>query len=250
LIMLTFYDIPSSLPGNAWSPNTWKTRYCLNYKGIPYKTEWVEYPDIQPLCDKLGIPPTEIKAGKPYYSLPAIYDPSTGAAVADSLLIAEYLDNTYPDTPKLFPHGSSAVQKAFYDGYIARLGPLFPFILPVVNLKLNPVSEVYFRRTREQTFGKRMEDVIPTGEAGVKAWKQLEDNLTVVAGWLKSSDGATGPFVMNDTISFADCVIAAYTYWIKLTFGEDSKEWKDVKSWNGGRWEKALEVMKDYSAVV
>lgn len=95
-----------------------------------------------------------------------------------------------------------------------------------------------------------MEDVIPRGEAGVKAWKQLEDNLTVVAGWLKANDGETGPFVMKNTISFADCVVAAYTYWIKLVFGEDSKEWNDVKSWNEGRWEKALEAMKDYSAIV
>jgi len=247
--MLTFYDIPSTLPINAWSPNTWKTRYCLNYKGIPYKTEWVEYPDIQPLCLRMGIAPTGTEDGKPYYSLPAIYDPSTGIAIADSWLIAEYLDKTYPDTPKMFPHGSAVIQRGFFAGYASRLAPIEPFILPRVNLKLNAASEVYFRRTRELYFGKRLEDAIPTGEEGAKAWKQLEDGLTVVAGWLKVN-GATGPFVMGDTASFADCVLAAYTLWMKLIFGEDSKEWKDIKSWDEGRWEKVIEVMKDYSAVV
>lgn len=224
-------------------------RYCLNYKGIPYKTEWVEYPDIQPLCLRIGIAPTGTDNGKPYYSLPAIHDPSTGVAMADSLLIAKYLDKTYPDTPKLFPHDSFAVIHGFNTAYTARLAPINPFIIPRVNLKLNPASEVYFRRTREEDFGKRLEDVIPTGEEGEKEWKKMEDGLHVVAGWLKSNEAA-GPFVMGNTVSYADCVLAAFTVWMKLIFGEDSKEWKDVKSWDEGRWEKVIEVMKDYSAVV
>ena len=29
--IIIFYDIPSTLPGKAWSPNTWKTRYVMNY---------------------------------------------------------------------------------------------------------------------------------------------------------------------------------------------------------------------------
>lgn len=60
---VVFYDIPGNAhPQKAWSPNTQNTRYAsrreqeglltdtlryiLNYKGIPYKTVWVEYPDI------------------------------------------------------------------------------------------------------------------------------------------------------------------------------------------------------------
>ena len=65
---IVFYDIPGNAHSHkAWSPNTQKTRcallsrlrdvkvisersdlfsYSLNYKGIPYKTVWVEYPDI------------------------------------------------------------------------------------------------------------------------------------------------------------------------------------------------------------
>lgn len=29
-----------------------KTRLLLNYKGLDYKTEWVEYPDIKPRLEK------------------------------------------------------------------------------------------------------------------------------------------------------------------------------------------------------
>lgn len=30
---------------------------ALNYKKLPYKTEWVEYPDIKPTFEALGIAP-------------------------------------------------------------------------------------------------------------------------------------------------------------------------------------------------
>ena len=44
---LTLYDIPSK-GQKCWSPNVWKTRLVLHYKQIPYKTEWIEYPEIEP----------------------------------------------------------------------------------------------------------------------------------------------------------------------------------------------------------
>ncbi|KAJ7483558.1 hypothetical protein FB451DRAFT_1234964 [Mycena latifolia] len=75
---IVFYDIPSTLPNKCWSPNTWKTRYALNFKGIPYKTSWVEYPDIEPLSREVGAAPTRNKPdGRPHYTLPMIHDPST-----------------------------------------------------------------------------------------------------------------------------------------------------------------------------
>ncbi|KAJ3510855.1 hypothetical protein NLJ89_g4435 [Agrocybe chaxingu] len=110
---ITFYDIPSTFPNNVWSPNTWKARrvaylisnrsevlifgtrrYCLNYKRIPYKTEWVEYPDIEPLCKRLGIAPTDKKKDgsgrRTNYSLPASTEPFQRAAyVSDSFAIAQ-----------------------------------------------------------------------------------------------------------------------------------------------------------------
>jgi len=88
--------------------------YTLNLKGIPYKTEWVEYPDIEPICKKLGIAPTYKNAdGSDRYTIPAIHDPSTGVYISDSVLIAEYLDKTYPYTPQVFPHHTHALHAAF-----------------------------------------------------------------------------------------------------------------------------------------
>ena len=78
-----------------------KPRYLLNIKGVPYRTQWVEYPEIAPLIKSFGLPPNS-NARTPY-TLPAIYDPRTKRAVMDSVEIAKYLDDEYPDTPAVTP---------------------------------------------------------------------------------------------------------------------------------------------------
>jgi len=247
---IIFYDIPSLNPGSAWSCNTWKTRYALNIKGIPYKTEWVEYPDIEPVAKKLGIPPTSKKPdGSPYYTLPAIYDPSTETYVSEAQLIAKYLDKTYPDSLPLFPNNTTDLQTAFEAAYLSNISPLWDFILPVVFQKLNPASVEYFRRTREQVYGKKMEEIAPKGEAAVVQWAQYKDGLGKMAASY-AQNGGKGPFFLGETPSWADTVMAGYIIWLRILWGEDSQQWKDVMSWDGGRWNALIEGLKSYETVV
>ncbi|KAF5328331.1 hypothetical protein D9619_013355 [Psilocybe cf. subviscida] len=240
---IILYDIPSTLKGNAWSPNTWKTRYALNFKGIPYKTEWVEYPDIEALCIKLGIPKSPFED---HYTFPAIHDPSTGAYLSDSWEIAVYLEKTYPDTPKLFPHNTVALQHATFTAYDDNLAALWFTVLPDTNNILNPASEAYFRRTREKAFGKKMEELEAKGEEGVKEWKRYESGLKKIADAYATS---SGPFFMGDTPCYADLFVAAYLIWQRLVWGENSKKWKDVASWQGGRWAKLLKDLSKYETI-
>jgi len=247
---IILYDIPSLLPSNAWSPNTWKTRAVLNYKGIPYRTEWVEYPDIEPLCKKLGINPTSRnKDGTPLYTLPAIHDPSTGIYIADSFPIAEYLEKTYPDTPSVFPNDTAALQEAFETTFFERVDAVWAFIIPAVYLRLNPSSKGFFRRTREISYGVKLEDLVPTGDARTKEWGKFEKGLDKLHSYLVTTD-EKGPYMMGDTISWSDLLLFSYLYWFKLIFGEDSEEWKDIASWNGGRWDAHVNALKEYHTVV
>jgi glutathione S-transferase len=243
---ITFFDIPSATPENGWSPNTWKARYALNFKGIPYKTEWIEYPDIEAHCKKLGILPTSKNPdGSPHYTLPAIHDPSTGIYVSDSMLIAEYLEKTYPDTPSLFPHNTVGLQSTFFPAFESNLDALWQFSLPATCSILNAPSAEYFRRTREAHFGKTMEDLFPKGEVGVVEWAKVQEGYTKTASWFAK----TGPFMMGDTPSWADFVVASYTLWSRIIWGEDSQQWKDITSWNGGRWKTLMESLKKYETV-
>ncbi|KAL0578009.1 hypothetical protein V5O48_003959 [Marasmius crinis-equi] len=241
--VIKFYDIPCQIAGRGWSPNTWKTRYTLNYKGLAFETVWVEYPDIEETCKKIGVPPTGKKLdGSDLYTVPFIDDPSTGAKIADSLLIAKYLDVTYPDTPTIIPPGTSALQAAFSDAFMSKMTPLWQFALPKSTYVLNPRSEEYTRRTRLPLFGMTMEEMYPKGEKKVAEWQRLKAAFGDIDRWL----GKEGVFVMGDTLSFSDFVIAAFILWCRFLFGTNSDEWRDISSWNDRRWEQLLQSLKQY----
>ncbi|KAI3599152.1 glutathione transferase fungal specific class A [Moniliophthora roreri] len=243
---IRYYDIPSKL-GKAWSPNTLKTMYTLNYKGIPYELVWVEYPDIENLCKSIGASATSTKAdGRPHYTLPAIHDPNTGISIADSIKVAEYLDKTYPGKP-VIPPGTASLHKAFADAFIAKIYPsLLQVTMPRTANNLNPSSEEYFRRTKAARFGKALTEVDPKGEKRVEFWKQIETAYGTLDGWMKKED----QYVMGDTVSFADFVIAASLLWIRVLWGEDSEEWKSVASWHDGRWGRLIKSLTPYEKLV
>jgi glutathione S-transferase len=235
---------------NLTSLNRDHLRVVLNYKRIPYCTEWVEYPDIGAVSQKLGIKPTsKRKDGSPLYTLPAIYDPSTDTYIAESFAIAEYLEKTYPDAPSVFPNETAALQKALQLNFAQNIDAVWSFIMPVVPLKLNPASEEYFRRSREIAFGKKLEDMVPAGDAKAEEWGKLKKGLDTVYSYLVLTD-KKGPYVMGDTISWSDLVLFSFLYWFKLIWGEDSQEWKDIASWNDGRWEAHIDALKAYHTVV
>jgi len=247
--MITFFDIPSTFPAQAWSPNTWKTRFSLNYKGIPYKTAWIEYPDIEEHCKKLGIQAVDTKAdGRPHYTLPAIYDSTTGLAIGDSIQIAEYLDKQYPDTPKLIPAGTEALQHAFHYAFGATSRAILPLVLFDINCRLHPVSQEYFERTKGEEVGGHLEKIIPNKQVREEKWRAVQAEFDRLDSWLQKN--SSGPFIMVDTISFADCTLAGCLLRLQIVWGENSEEWSRVKSWHRGRWVKFLDVMKPYMAVL
>ena len=105
---IVFYDIAMRPPveKNCCSPNPWKTRLALNFKGLPYSTSWVALPDIAKVRSSLKVPPCRKFAdGTDFFTLPVIEDPATDSLVGDSFDIAVYLQNTYPNSGAgdLFP---------------------------------------------------------------------------------------------------------------------------------------------------
>ena len=98
-------------------------RYALKYKGIPFVTEWCEFTALPDKLKAAGAPPNSIKEdGTETYRTPTIIDDSTGKGVTESMIIAEYLDETYPDKPLLFPPGTAAsMEPCFRDAIAPRL---------------------------------------------------------------------------------------------------------------------------------
>src|SRR6201996_4875354 len=162
-------------------------RFVLNYKKIPYKTCWLEFPDIKPTFEKLGIKHTLTdEKGQPYYTVPAITDSTTSDVVhiSDTWNIAIYLEKKYPNPP-LFPHGSLELQKFFKDRADELLAPssvFVPFIMPGTYDLLNEPSRIFFKETRERWYGKRIEECLPDEgskemDDAVKLAKQRFDQL-------------------------------------------------------------------------
>lgn len=111
---LTLYDIASAPPRATTAPNPWKTRYALNLKKVPYRTEWVEIDQIEAVRKNLGVPANRTHPdGSPYYTLPVLHDHATGKLVGDSFEIALYLDASYPTDPPLFHTGTVGLTAAF-----------------------------------------------------------------------------------------------------------------------------------------
>ncbi|KAF9564190.1 hypothetical protein CPC08DRAFT_734565 [Agrocybe pediades] len=247
---ITLYDSPLAHGKTTWSPYMWKARLFLNFKGIPYKTEWVDFVDIESHCKKHGLKPTGKRSwdGQDLYTLPAIHDASTGVYVSDSWLIAEYLEKQYPDTPTLFPSGTKGLQQAFTDLHLQTVFPLRAFLIPRVPRKLSPRSAEYFIRTREISFKKKLEDIVPKGDEATKEWSKLEVGFDKIAAWYARTDDK-GQFMLGETISWADITVVSFHLWFKSIFGEDSEEWKRISAWSGGRWIDLVKALDLYSTI-
>ncbi|KAH6911357.1 hypothetical protein BKA70DRAFT_1538284 [Coprinopsis sp. MPI-PUGE-AT-0042] len=272
--MITLFDLPSNTSTKAWAPNPWKTRLCLNYKGIPYKTEWVEFPDIRALYEKYSTPANARSDGspEPFYSLPAILDvnPTTGEEImiADSLKIAKYLDTAYPNTPRVLPspHDEKAVEEqgAFAYRTLMAVLPVFPNIFTSKVLKTgNEASQAYankvrigaFHRLFKEKYGSisSVEEVTFTDEEKRENFTKFLENLDGVGAAIQDEDaggeGGKVAWVNGDRISFSDFALAGALYWVKAAVGEEGQEWKMIVEWNGGKWARFLNRLEPFATV-
>ena len=228
--------------------------YTLNIKGISYKTVWVEFPDVEALCKKIGAAPTGTRRdGSPLYTLPAIHDPNTGKVVADSAAIVRYLDKTYPNKgPILVPPGTDALHSAFHDAFMnATFGGkahLAALAVPPASQILNPRSLEYIVREREPVLGK-LDTLAPYGsEKRAEHWKELQKTMSKFASWLGSEDGEERLLFMGGSeICFADVTVAGTLKLIQTVL--PAEEWKDLMTWDGGRWARFMDAFKPYETV-
>ncbi|KAF9235126.1 hypothetical protein BU15DRAFT_89683 [Melanogaster broomeanus] len=216
MLPLVFYDIPSKLPGNYWTPNPVKPRLVLSYKGLPFETVWVEYPDIATKMQEIGASPGKGIDGSDFYTLPVLSDPNTGAL---------YLDKTYPEKP-VFPNDSMGLIDAFAG---------FNFPLLCTSQILNESSAEYFVRTRQEWLGQKFDEFSPEGPTRDAHWAEIEKSYDTIKTWY---DGSDGKWLMGDTFSYADIIIASRLHWFQRVF--QAEEWKRVCSLHDGKWENLL----------
>ncbi|VDB89212.1 unnamed protein product [Peniophora sp. CBMAI 1063] len=228
---ITFYDLRFK-SGIAGSPNAWKTRFTLNYKGIPFKTTYINFVDLKPTFQEKGIPPSQGDA----YTVPAIYDPTTGQTVSDSARIAEYLDSQYPDTPSVYPPSTRDAQIAFEKNVRTPFAfTIFPLILMELYDLVEDKDREYFRRTREALFRGPLESVVPRGEKRVAQLEVVRTGLDKVAKEIANHAGEGALFFGGESPCFADMSLAS-TFKSVLAIGKGDPEYDLCKVFLSHEW--------------
>lgn len=184
--------------------NESKARAALNFKGIPYKTEWVEYPDMAPKFKAFGIAATAERSPSGYSS-PMVRMPD-GTYVMDSRNIADALETLQPEPSLRLDSGYvERTQKAVLDVG----GNLAPICIPrVPELLLNPSSAEYFQRTRAVRFGMTLSELAQSDKAGEAAWEKAKPGIEEIITILHEHED--GPYVLGKTPSYADLILAGF----------------------------------------
>lgn len=153
------YDLAGAEEERRFSPYCWRVKMALAHKGLAVETiPWR-------FTDKKAI------AFSGQDRVPVLVDGDT--VVADSWLIAVYLDETYPDAP-LF--GSScAMAHALLIKYWLE-STIHPLVFRIIGMDiyrhLHPRDRNYFRRSREARVGMSLEVYCSQKESSVAALRQ------------------------------------------------------------------------------
>jgi glutathione S-transferase len=124
----------------------------LGFKGLPYRTEWVEHPQIEATFKKIGAAPTGTRAdgtGRPFYTVPVIIDPNhltegKPTMISDSRNIALYLDEHYPTNKQLIPNGTNGLQAVCEEYFIQNVvRPIAGHLMLRYHNILNEESQPY-----------------------------------------------------------------------------------------------------------
>jgi glutathione S-transferase len=149
---ITLYDLQLA-SGCTISPFVWATKYAIAHKGFEIDAVPGGFTGIME------------RTGGRSERLPVIVDDDRW--VLDSWLIAEYLDEAYPDRPTLIPDASIKPLTEFLEGWLWRtaIGPWFQaYIVDYRDLSL-PQDHEYVTRSREAMLGgRKLEDVSREGK--------------------------------------------------------------------------------------
>ena len=157
---ITLYDLAGAEAGRRFSPFCWRTRMALAHKELEVETVPWRF------TEKNRLPqPNEGR-------VPVIVD--DGRVVHDSSTIAEYLESRYPDRPALFRNDAGRALTRFVQNWTETvLHPgIIGFVVLDIHRHIGPADQAYFRRSREERFGRPLEEVVKDREARLPAFRE------------------------------------------------------------------------------
>jgi len=263
---LEFYDIAMRPPDGKHNcaVNPWKTRLALNFKSIPYKTTWVQLPDISRIRQNLNIPACRKFAdGTDFYTLPILVDPNTSRKLGDSFDIAVYLQKQYPEANDLFPPQSLDY---VYNPETEILIPLsqcddgeYP---QYARFNMN-VDAAFTSHVMLMAHGMPFDPATAEAckaefvrRAGVSCWddfavggevreKIVASFESMLGGLAKLFENTDGPFILGHRASYADLIVGAWLMLSSRTL--PAEEWELVRGWHGGVFGRLFDALQVYA---
>lgn len=223
-----------------FSDKTIRSSYTLNIKALPYKTQWIELPDVKATRLAHSVAPVrKLPNEEDFYTLPMIHDPSTDAYIGDSFDIAVHLDQKYPESGQtLFPKDSIGIHRVFN----AHVDALFTrhVILCSNGMPFNPetaeVSKAEFVRRAGVT---SWDQLCVEGEVRAKIVEVFKADMEEFAKMYRFE----GPFLEGEKMTYADVIVGAWLQFMRVTL----PEWEQICEWQGGRWKRLHEALQQWA---
>jgi glutathione S-transferase len=145
---ITLYDLAGAEADRRFSPFCWRSKMALAHKGIEVETVPWRFTDKNKLPQPNG--------GR----VPVIVD--AGRVVHDSSAVADYLETRYADRPSLFGGDAGRALSTFVQNWTETvLQPaLIGFVVLDIYRHVAPEDREYFRQSREERFGRTLEEVV------------------------------------------------------------------------------------------
>lgn len=197
---IKLYDLVGT-DDRRFSGNCWRTQLALAHKGLAYETVPTRFTDIASIGNGT------------HKTIPLIDD--GGTEVCDSWVIANYLEETYPDTPSLFGAdgadgpGRSYSQVLQHWNMRAISFPLLHVIIKDIYDRLDPADQPYFRESREKRFGKTLEQMVENRE---ETLKEFRSGLNPLRASLEDQ-----PFLSGAAPLYPDYIVAGQFLWPRAT---------------------------------
>ncbi|KAH6873777.1 hypothetical protein BKA70DRAFT_1294707 [Coprinopsis sp. MPI-PUGE-AT-0042] len=267
---LIYYDISSPIQPRTYAPNPSKGRLALNFKGVPFTTKWIEILDIADVRKSLNCPATrKLDDGSDFFTLPMLQIPASGKVLGDTFDIANYLDDTFPDSGagRLFPpdstrtgldYESPAKDTPFYAPVTTNEGSknadYAKFNLHVdttfsANLALFGEYLPFNPSTAEATkalFAKRAhinswDDLSIHGEARGKLMVAFREATASLAQLFTVHGG--GPYLEGAQANYADLIVGGWLNMLSVVMPDE--EWQEFRTWHGGVLAKLHDALQE-----
>jgi glutathione S-transferase len=192
---IKLYDLAGQEDDRRFSPYCWRVKMALKHKGLDFETIPWRF--------------TEKDVIAPYKSttVPVLVDGSN--SVYDSWAIALYLDEVYPQRPRLFGSTESRTLADFFNQWAVKT--LHPLVLRIIVVdlfaRIHDKDKAYFRESREKRFGMPLEQVGAEAKNALAAFRGALDPVRPVL--------VQNPFLCGNGPGFADYILFGTFQWAR-----------------------------------